>query len=491
MENFIIKEKLSPNIKRALWSNFTNSVEAIRDLIDNSVGHRIPGKVLKIDILFPKNKISIIDKGGTGMTLEDLDFFFNWGGDRKRTSYDIGLYSVGGKAAIGFLGNSFAIQTSPAKKQEAYRIEDLNIRKTSKLKQYQVIHLPASWEGYTAIDIGDLRVSINKDKLKELLRDTYRPLLEKGEIEIFFDKKKIQVAPFPLDEDFEQEKINFKVLKDQKVTGWISRLAPRSGIKGGMRCYYRGRLICDREFFGHPDPSYKGTLNFLFGEVHLDFVPVNTNKTNFLRNSEEWIVIRTKMHEILKSHIDELLGREIEEPTKEEIQRVKKARDIYNLILKLMKKAEKGSALAGIARGQKPPQFLEKSIKQNITIGKTRSNYRPATPPPKDAIGKRKRLRRFMDWTIRPMGEQIRSKIEKTEQGKLLIINNKFPGYRVNKGHLLYLLETAALQTTRPLEEERLTPKEYLEAFDEHFYQICIHLDEAKETLKKKRRKDI
>lgn len=488
----VIKERLSPSIKTALFSNFSNLYEAILEITDNSVSHRIQGKKMQITISFiSKKKLCIGDFGGEGMDLNALKFFFDWGGVRTRESFDIGQYSQGGKAAIGYLGNSFELVTSPLNGKSAYRVEDHDMAKTNKLKAYNVLELPAkSVNGYTNIEIGRLRFNPNnniKNRLKEVLLDTYRPLIEQRKVDFIFDGEVLKVSNFPLDEHFRLEKVSLFV-KDKKIFGWIGRLASRSGIKGGIRCYYKGRLICDKEFFGHPDPTYKGTLNFLFGELYLDFVPVNTNKTDFHRNSSEWSGVQRIMFKILQPHIDELLGRKIEEPTEEEIQRVKKTRDLFQEIMKLINKNLEGSSqnFLGDDSGRKRPEFENPSLKEKTYSEEKRREYKPRTPPPENKVGIQRRLKRFMDWEIRNMEETIRSKIEERDTGKILIINNTFPGFIKSKGNDFYLLETAALQTV-PIEDSTLTPQKYLEEFDRFFGMICEHMDEAKSVLSKRK----
>ncbi|MCK4454233.1 ATP-binding protein [Candidatus Parcubacteria bacterium] len=501
MKDILIQEQLNPNIKTALYSNFSNAYEAIQEIIDNSISHRIPGKKMQVKIFFiqkPK-KIEIQDIGGEGMNIKDLKFFFNWGGIRSRNDYDVGLYGQGGKSAIGYLGRSFILTTSPVGGNEAYRIEDYNLTDTSRLKKYRVMPLPAASErGYTKIEIENLRFNITdnfKRKLKEILISAYRPLIENKEVELIIDEQKINVTPFPLDEDFTIERVDFGISKSKHTKGWIGRLLPRSGLKGGIRCYYKGRLICDREFFRHPDPSYKATLNFLFGEMFLDFVPVNTNKTDFKRDTEEWMTVEDKMFSILKSHVDELLGRKVEEPTGEDIERVKKARDLFQVVLKLIHKENQDniSVSQEYDYGQKSPESRETTLAKHRDEIQKRKKYQPRTSPPPDKIGIRKRLKKFMDWEIRSMEETIRSKIEETkgekeeEKGKILVINNMFPGYKESKGNPFYLLETAALQTV-PIEDATLTPQKYLEEFDHFFGKICEHVNEAKEMMGKKKK---
>lgn len=490
----IIKEKLSPSIKTALFSNFSNPYEAVLEITDNSVSHRIPGKKMEITTSFiGKKKLHIQDLGGEGMDLNALKFFFNWGGVRARKGFDIGQYSQGGKAAIGYLGNSFELTTSPLRGKHAYRIEDPDVAKTSELKAYKVLELPAkSFNGYTSIEVSRLKFNPTdslKNRLKDVLLDTYRPLIERREVDFIFDGEILRVVNFPLDEYFRIEKIDL-LIKGKKLSGWIGRLASRSGVKGGIRCYYKGRLICEKEFFGHPDPTYKGTLNFLFGELYLDFVPVNTNKTDFHRNSPEWSGVQEAMFKILQPHIDELLGRKIEEPTEEEIQRVKKTRDLFQEIMRLMNKKLEGSSqhLLGDDFGRKRQEFEFPRLKEEekIHIDKKIREYKPRTPPPDNKVGIQRRLKRFMDWEPRSMEETIRSKIEERGTGKILIINTAFPGFIKSKGNDFYLLETAALQTV-PIEDSTLTPQKYLEEFDRFFGMICEYMDEAKFALGKRK----
>ena len=93
-----------------------------------------------------------------------------------------------------------------------------------------------------------------------------------------------------------------------------------------------------------------------------------------------------------------------------------------------------------------------------------------------------------MDWKPRPMAESIRSKIEEDNGKRILLINNLFPGFKAAKGHILYLLETAAIQLAKPTEkDEKMTPEEFIESFDDLYSFFCTNLDLAKERLDKKK----
>ena len=82
------------------------------------------------------------------------------------------------------------------------------------------------------------------------------------------------------------------------------------------------------------------------------------------------------------------------------------------------------------------------------------------------------------------MEEGLRSKIENSKDGKLLVINNLFSGFKAAKGNLLYLIETAAIQLAKPEPEEKITTEEYIIDFDELYSFFCDNLEKAKENLK-------
>ncbi|MFH1909643.1 MAG: hypothetical protein ABIJ72_00410 [bacterium] len=483
----IIEEEFNPGIKNALYSFFSNYLDAILELTDNAVSNRIPGRIINVEILLPKDKLVIINRGGQGMSIDDLKFFASWGKSKDRNSYDIGRYNQGGKSAMGYLGRSMSVIASPIGEKKQYRIEDNDLHDLTKLKSYNVMEIESdNLEGCVQVEISHLRKKhINKDILSKRLIEVYRPLLEEHILDLRINGEQLRPEPFPLDADFSIDKFEFDV-KNNTMSGWVGRLGPRTGIKGGMRCYSQGRLICEKEFFSHHDASYKGTLNYLFGEIYLgEFIPIMPNKTDFDRDSDEWINVKDKMYEILKPHIDELLGREIEEPTEEDIERVKQARNIVACLQKLKDKFDKGPLAEGNDFGQKTPKTRIK-VKVSHQPETIRGRYNPATPPPADAIGKRRRTREFMDWDVRPMAEGLRSIIEKKGKGEVLVFNNIFPGYKIAHGNTLYLIETSALQLAKPAVDEKITPEEYINRFDELYSFFCSNLDTARENLKLK-----
>ena len=96
------------------------------------------------------------------------------------------------------------------------------------------------------------------------------------------------------------------------------------------------------------------------------------------------------MFKILQPHIEELLGRKIQEPTDEEKDRVKKAKEIVAELLKMKKLDFEGKSPIDIyTQGQKPKQTENEKVISKPQILKDLRKNSPATPPP-DAIGRRK-----------------------------------------------------------------------------------------------------
>ena len=106
-------ERATLRMGEANMSNYRNSEAALLDLIDNAVDNRIEGKKIIIRVEVSRESISIYNQGGAGLDLKGLENFLNWGHSEKNQS-QIGQYGVGGKSAIGFLGQSMEVRCSPA-----------------------------------------------------------------------------------------------------------------------------------------------------------------------------------------------------------------------------------------------------------------------------------------------------------------------------------------------------------------------------------------
>jgi len=132
--------------------------------------------------------------------------------------------------------------------------------------------------------------------------------------------------------------------------------------------------------------------------------------------------------------------------------------------------------------GQKPFE-KEKDSKETEIITSPRGKYEPATPPPEVAIGKRKRLKKFLGIRVEPgviPDLTIRSELQKRGGEEIIIVNKIFPAYKKRKGDSLYIWETIAMECAKPEEDEEMNYIEYLKELGKIFSNFCLYLEKNK-----------
>lgn len=125
------------------------------------------------------------------------------GADRERAGERIGRYGQGGKAAVGHLGARFAIVAGRAGDDRAYGFSDQDYRDRSRLRTYELQERPKPVDvalGYVRIEVGAVDRNPDARKLRQRLTETYRPLLEAGEVVIRVDRGPVVPAAWQLDE---------------------------------------------------------------------------------------------------------------------------------------------------------------------------------------------------------------------------------------------------------------------------------------------------
>lgn len=488
-------EKIERKVLRPLMSNFRNMAEAIFELVDNAVDgfdgfHGGSQLLIKIDIQRAKDLIIVENVGGSGMGPADLQDWLDWG--RRPERDGISEYGQGGKAAMGYLGNAWVIKTKRYDDPWLWQVTDDNWADDSidrkKLTAYPVgIDEQHRGVGYCRIEISHLRPRkhLGADQLARLrnhLGNTYRKLLEDGNLTINLNGEAVPPVQLPIYEAYPIRKIEFKSAAGWRAQGWVGRLKRDArartpiAIKGGIRLTRRGRLICDGEFFGHPGPAYKASLNTLIGEVDLPRnVPVLPNKSDFDRDSPEWDEVQKQMHELIRPDIQDLLSQpEEEKVTKEEKQRVRAVRDLMMKAIKLLAEQGELNPFSTDGQGRKPPQPQASGPRPLVLH--PRGPYgprKPDSPPPADAVGTLKRLGMMPDWIPDVLDPEIRSTRRENGSQKLLVINKKFPLCEMRKMDELYIAETAALELAKPIEGEEKRVAEYFDEVNRVMRAFC------------------
>ncbi|MGQ9573435.1 MAG: hypothetical protein ACUVV3_09720 [Dehalococcoidia bacterium] len=261
-----LQERLSRRMAIAAMSNFRSLPEAVLELVDNAVDKfdgRQGGNHLTVSIEVTRDRIVVENVGGRGMGAQELGEWLEWG--ESDTTDGIGFYGQGGKAAMGYLGNAWQVRCKRYDDDVVWEVGDDNWRDTSvDRKTLQAIPRERDREhqgvGYCRIKIWNL-VKRRQDmgKLKARLSNVYRVLLKEDRLTLRVNGEEIAPMALPIYEGYPIQKFKVKTACGWAVQGWIGRLKRDArgkgavAVHGGMRLTRRGRLICDGEYFGHPD----------------------------------------------------------------------------------------------------------------------------------------------------------------------------------------------------------------------------------------------
>lgn len=476
----IIQEELDPELLSSLMSNYSSGVDALLEIIDNSVDEILPGKKLQVEIRINPKQIALIERGGRGMDQRRLNDFFRWGRSEKAgREGKLGRYGQGGKAAMGYLGRSFNLIAKGAGQEYAYQIveEDWHDRTTG-VKTWRPREVAVSSpcdEGYVELCISNLNGRrLTPQTLCDRLGRIYRELILQGKCEITVNGDPVSPLDLPLYDKYPKRPINGFLGHEWRVSGWFGRLkadTAKGRLKGGIRCTVHGRLIREAEFFNHPGPEYKQTLNQLIGVIEVPFVPLNMNKSDFDRDSDEWRALESFMHGQLAGIVSELRGaHEQEKVTERDRRRVREAQEMFEATVQRLDYRELLEEKFNTGSGQRLGNGRSHGRDVSTASRKPRSDiggrHAPATPPPPDAFGRRKRKGR-LPWEPKVLGERTRALIQEDSHGAVLCINTRYPLYKLTKGDAWYVLETGALEIAKHDRPDGLSPDEYLDEVNE------------------------
>jgi hypothetical protein len=245
------------------------------------VDSRLAASQLAVEVMAHPTSLVVLSAGGDGMGVRELERnYLRWGGSAKRGKHLLGQYGQGGKAAIGHLGKRFTVEASRPGEGVAWRFADEDYRNRSRLKTYDVgqvsKRLPAD-VGYVRIRIDGVDKRIDLRRLAQRLGETYAPLLESGGLSIALNGSGLSRAPLSV-----VEREPFQVnAGGRRIKGWLGLAAPdrpSASWLPGLRCYKFGRLM---------------------GEVEIPMVPLTMNKSDFNRDSPQWVEVEGRMRRVL------------------------------------------------------------------------------------------------------------------------------------------------------------------------------------------------
>lgn len=266
--------------------------QAIAELIDNSIDARVDGtrEDVHVGLDFEKRVVSV-DDNGTGMGLDALRRAWVLGSSRAPAGRRLGMFGIGMKSACSALGRSFSTRTTTAgsaKELSATYDEDRWMRDRD-WAGFEVDEGETDVDAHgTTVSVSRLNVALYRGQttaLRERFGSRYARYIESGQVRISVNGKIcVPVGP-DIDPDTKKT-LDVKLPDGNRIYGWLALLRRRS-IKGdyGVDLYHNDRLITSHAKFGmriHPSVSR------VVGQISLDHVPVNVNKTGFLTDSSEY-----------------------------------------------------------------------------------------------------------------------------------------------------------------------------------------------------------
>jgi hypothetical protein len=449
----VVRERIDPQLTAALFANYRTPVDAILELVDNAVDSRVPGRPLEIDLAIRTGTISLVVTGGTGMGPREIERqYLRWGGSRKRAGDSIGRYGQGGKAAIGHLGARFDVLAGLAGGPTAHGFADDDYRDRSRLRTYELVERskPVATElGYVRIEIGGVDRKVDVRRLRARLGETYRPLLERGDVALRLDRAPVAVPAWTLDERHE---ISVRA-GGRVIRGWWGVLPdplPLSPPEAGVRLYHLGRLVGSPEWFGHPGPAQHPALNRLVGEVELPHVPVTMNKADVDRGSEAWVAVEVRLHAVLAPAVRRLSRDTEVAPSANALRTADQVRRILARALRMLESGKLFESELGGA-GEGPGGQLTLDSPARPSPDDQAGEHDPAddatgephAPRPHGGGSGSGNRSGVGEVVIRSLDPRLRSAMVVEDGVRRVVINSRYPLYEVRNGDLWYQLETA------------------------------------------------
>ncbi len=451
MTTRVVRERIDPRLTASLFANYRSAIDALLELVDNAVDSRVPGRALQVDLLVRPESIVLTAIGGTGMGPTELERdYLRWGASRKRAGNRIGRYGQGGKAAIGRLGNRFAVTASRAGDPRAIAFEDPAYRDRAKLRIYELHDRAKPVEaglGYVRIEVGDVDRKVDLRRLPARLAEVYRPLVESGVLELTVNRTPVRVASWEL---AERHAVAVRA-GGRIVRGWYGLLpdpAPPS-VEPGVRIYHLGRLIGSPEWFGHPGPALHSGMNRLVGEVELPDVSVTMNKSDVDRESPAWLAVESRLHAVLAPVVRRLAreGGLVVEPGA--LRTADQVRRILARALRLLESGRLFESEAGTGAGEGPGGQLtlerarasEEGPADEAAEAETSGQSVPHPRAPRASTTGSGRA--VGEIVVRALDPRLRSAMVVEDGVRRIVINSRYPLYEVRRGDLWYQLETA------------------------------------------------
>lgn len=485
MTRLTVRERLAPEITASLFSNYRSAVDALLELIDNSVDSRIPEVGLSIDLTVRTGTVQLVTVGGEGMGPREVErHYLRWGASPKRGRSLLGQYGQGGKAAVGYLGQRLVVEVSRPGDDASWLLEDRQYRDRSRLKTYELRETRKKVDealGYVRVRIDAVDRRFDVKRLITRLTETYRPLLEGGRVQISLNGRRLLPQPIPA-----LERREFRVrAAGSMLEGWIGSTAEGIGVDPGVRCYRLGRLIASGEWFGHAGPAQSPGLARLVGEIEIPRVPLTMNKADFDRDAPAWREVEARMNRLMAPLVRRL-ARDAQPPPP--ASAVRAAEQVRKLLGQALRLIDRNELFEGFEVGPaEPAEEQESSPQQELEMvaepdreqaeqaeaaqpdGAEAKSARVPRSPARPAGREESRRRGVGRIELRSLGDPaLRSLTFHEEGATVVVINTQHPLFVERRGDVWYQLETAAREIYAQL--DGTTVREY----ERHVNQVML-----------------
>lgn len=268
---------------------------ALCEFVDNSLDAG-SARPVSVDIsLDSSNGVIRVSDACSGMTVDQLKQAFIIGASAAATDPGkIGEYGFGLKAAASFLARSFVVTTLKDGADAAYSVTfDESSFVDGATWRLPVVRMAggAMPRAGTVVELNNLRVdltSVSPQSVAKHLAMIYREYISESRLRLTVNGVLVEPDRVVL-LDEPRWNVDFSVAGGKRVVGWIGVRDPRrvtdTSSPPGLDLVHRGRLIRYGQWIGI---KYHPRLRHLVGTIHLDEFGVNANKTDFVRDSEEW-----------------------------------------------------------------------------------------------------------------------------------------------------------------------------------------------------------
>jgi len=295
--------------------------EAIAELNDNSFDARRPDqKLLIVNECYWQGKHLqriVVRDNGCGMTMEQLTEAMMVAMSLKREG-ELGEWGFGLKAACMCLGRIFTVKTSTGGNLYSVKFDEAEWTGQHERGEHeQELEFTTEnrndggWYG-TVVEICDFRREIKKKQIKRVVTDLaerFQHIIREGLVKITVKEisdrvgqkteKLDECKPVPLKYDSE-ERFSFEAM-DGQVTGFIAILEkPLGNGKWGFSTFKNNRLIESHSKIGLGSASVDTSDKFIYGQIHMNSVPVTSDKREWIKHSTRYHVVERKIIQIAR-----------------------------------------------------------------------------------------------------------------------------------------------------------------------------------------------